>query len=53
MFVYLVAGVGLFWDKNIANWFILRGKYRWLVADKPNEQGAYPKCCNFLLAQKH
>jgi hypothetical protein len=23
-----------------SDWFVLREKYYWLVADKPNEQGA-------------
>jgi hypothetical protein len=30
-------------------WFILREKYCWLVADKPNEQGAASAIC--LLVQ--
>jgi hypothetical protein len=38
---WLMTGAGLFWEKNTAGWFILREKYCWLVADKPNEQGAY------------
>jgi hypothetical protein len=31
-YYWLVAG----------GWFVLRGKYCWLVADKPNEQAANP-----------
>jgi hypothetical protein len=27
-------------EKGTAGWFGVREKYRWLVADKPSEQGA-------------
>jgi hypothetical protein len=43
-----MAGAGLFLEKSTTSWFwlvaggwfVLREKYRWLVADKPSEQGA-------------
>jgi hypothetical protein len=43
---WLMAGAGLFWEKSTADWlrlvagdwFVLREKYCWLVADKPSEQ---------------
>jgi hypothetical protein len=38
MFVWLVADG---WC-----WFVLREKYGWLVADKPNEQGNTMYMCN-------
>jgi hypothetical protein len=31
-------------------WFVLREKYRWLVADKPNQQGG---CFHFLPLVHH
>jgi hypothetical protein len=30
-------------------WFVLREKYCWLVADKPNEQGDSRRCFEFCL----
>jgi hypothetical protein len=30
--------------------FVLRGKYRWLVADKPSEQGTSSPCRSVWLA---
>jgi hypothetical protein len=35
-----MAGADLFREKSTAGWFVLREKYCWLVADKPNEQAA-------------
>jgi hypothetical protein len=32
----------------VGGWFVLRGKYCWLVADKPNEQ-AHVTCYWILL----
>jgi hypothetical protein len=45
LFVWLVAGADLFWEKKhcwlvAGDWFVLREKYYWLVGDKSNEQGA-------------
>jgi hypothetical protein len=37
-----VVGADLFWEKNTNGWFVPREKYRWLVADKPNEHGVHP-----------
>jgi hypothetical protein len=44
---WLMAGAGLLREKSTAgwllmsdDWFVLREKYCWLVADKSNEQGA-------------
>jgi hypothetical protein len=42
-FGFQMAGAGLFftagWLRLVAGgWFVLRGKYCWLVADKPSEQ---------------
>jgi hypothetical protein len=36
----------------VGGWFILREKYCWLVADKPNEQGArmHPQFCTANLS---
>jgi hypothetical protein len=35
-----MAGADLFSEKsNAGGWFVLREKYYWLVADKPNERG--------------
>jgi hypothetical protein len=35
-----MAGAGLFYCWLIVGgWFVLREKYRWLVADKPSDQG--------------
>jgi hypothetical protein len=41
LFVWLMrVGVAdLLCEKSIGCWFVLREKYYWLVADKPNEQG--------------
>jgi hypothetical protein len=33
-----MAGAGLLCEKSSAVWFVLREKYCWQVADKPNEQ---------------
>jgi hypothetical protein len=35
---WLVAGAGLLWEKSTVDWFVVREKYCWLVADKPSEQ---------------
>jgi hypothetical protein len=37
LFVWLIAGANLFREKSIVGWFVLREKYCWLVADKPDE----------------
>jgi hypothetical protein len=37
---WLMAGDGLFWEISTVSWFVVREKYCWLVADKPNERGA-------------
>jgi hypothetical protein len=56
---WLMAGAGLFWEKSTAGWlrlvtdgwFVLREKYCWLVADKPNEQAA--ACVSLPRASPH
>jgi hypothetical protein len=36
-------------------WFVLREKYCWLVADKPNEQGVSPRsmCIQTILSPRY
>jgi hypothetical protein len=31
----------MYWCLVAGGWFVLREKYCWLMADKPNEQGDY------------